>query len=119
MRAIIPKDLIDVYACYTAFLRIGFTAEEVSVKFDQIPPNPLKEVFIQLQSQGKTFFLPTGIKDNVLSSWNRTAAAIANLGEVKLDRYWEKSKFGQDPDQVIFLMQSLHKRGFRMPGICS
>ncbi len=114
-----PKYIRDLYAAQSAFIRLGFDADDTFMGFCDVG-NVGKSCFImQLKTQGKEFTItvaqvPTLTYEEAIAEWRTFAEAALTAPEEELDACWRESFFYGN---LLSLVGALRQRGFEVPAV--
>ena len=113
-----PPTLKEIYACYLALIRLGYTSEEISIIYGRLNSSTINETFIILNTQNKKMYLSTHTRENCVRLWEKHQDFLRNQATEKfIDQRWAESRYGTNPEEMAVMMQRLKKAGFTLPGI--
>lgn len=117
-----PKPYRDALACFEAFRRCGFSADEIYFGFGPVDDQP-DIVHMQLQTQGKTFTVTIAQLlgqpyKRVVKTW-RAISGLMNLQPPDepewREHVWLQSKFGADVDYFANFATAIRQKGIIVP----
>jgi hypothetical protein len=117
-----PKVYRDALACFEAFRRLGFSADEIFFGYGAVD-GIADMVHLQLQTQGKTFtvvvgHLPFWSRKKALKTWGALAKLMNQLppqSEEWFEHVWHQHLLGSSTEYFATFAASIQEKGIIIP----
>ncbi len=117
-----PKVYRDALACFEAFRRLGFSADEIFFGFDVVD-GERDMVHMQLQTQGKTFTvtvapIPGASRAKVAKTWKAIAKLMNELpahSEEWRECVWDQHLLGTSTEYFTLFATGIQEKGIIIP----